>query len=108
MLGVPGYTFGDLHDPERLASLYERFCEEVEATDPALWHTWEAYRSAPDAPRPPIVLSNLLVAMASHVSRFVARLFHAQPSADALSAITRNQDDLFRFKVDFVRRRVLP
>ena len=32
-LGVPGYTSGDLHDPERLASLYERFCEEVEAAD---------------------------------------------------------------------------
>ena len=107
-LGVPGYTFGDLHDPERLASLYERFCEEVEAADPALWHEWEAYRSAPDAPRPPIALSNLLVAMAPHVSRFVARLFHIQPSVDALTAITRDQDDLFRFKVDFVRRRVLP
>ena len=73
-LGVPGYTFGDLHDPERLASLYERFCEDVQAVDPALWRAWEAYRAAPDAPRPPIVLSDLLVAMAPHVSRFVARL----------------------------------
>ena len=107
-LGVPGYTFADLHDPERLASLYERFCEEVEAADPELWHEWEAYRSAPDAPRPPIALSNLLVAMAPHVSRFVTRLFHVQPGVDALTAVTRDQDDLFRFKVDFVRRRVLP
>ena len=70
-LGVPGYVFGDLHDPDRLASLYERFCEEVEATDLELWHKWEAYRSSPDAPRPPIALSNLLVGMAPHVSRFV-------------------------------------
>ena len=69
---------------------------------------WEAYRSAPDAPRPPIALSNLLVAMAPHVSRFVTRLFHIQPSVDALTRATRDQDDLFRFKVDFVRRRVLP
>ncbi len=107
-LGVPGYTFGDLHDPERLASLYERFCEEVEAADPALWHEWEAYRSAPDAPRPAIALSNLLVTMAPHVSRFLTRLFQIQPSVDALTHITRDQDDLFRFKVDFVRRRVLP
>jgi NADPH-dependent glutamate synthase beta subunit-like oxidoreductase/NAD(P)H-flavin reductase len=106
-LGVPGYTFGDLHDPERLASLHERFCEGVEAADPALWHAWEAYRSAPDAPRPPIVLSNLLVAMAPHVSRFITRLFHVQPSVAVLTAITRDQDALFRFKVDFVRRRVI-
>ena len=40
-LGVSGYTFGDLHDPERLASLYERFCEEVETVDPELWHDWD-------------------------------------------------------------------
>ena len=107
-LGVPGYTFGDLHDPGRLASLYERFCEEVEAADPGLWHQWDAYRSAPEVPRPPIALSNLLVSMAPHVSRFVARLFRVEPGVDALTSTTRDQDDLFRFKVDFVRRRVLP
>jgi NADPH-dependent glutamate synthase beta subunit-like oxidoreductase/NAD(P)H-flavin reductase len=106
-LGVPGYIFGNLHDPERLASLYERFCEEVEAADPALWHEWEAYRLAPDAPRP-IALSNLLIAMAPYVSRFVARLFQVEPSVATLTAITHDQDVLFRFKVDFVRRRVLP
>ncbi|HEV8235399.1 MAG TPA: hypothetical protein VGP84_12415, partial [Gemmatimonadaceae bacterium] len=107
-LGVPGYLFSDLHDPDRLASLYERFCEDVEAADPELWRRWEAYRSAPDAPRPPIALSNLLVAMAAQVSRFVTRLFQIQPSVEALTALTREQDDLFRFKVDFVRRRVVP
>jgi NADPH-dependent glutamate synthase beta subunit-like oxidoreductase/NAD(P)H-flavin reductase len=107
-LGVAGYTFGDLHDPERLASLYERFCEEVRASDAALWREWDAYRAAPDAPRAPIVLSNLLVAMAPHVSTFIARLFQTGPEAAALSESTRAQDDLFRFKIDFVRRRALP
>ena len=34
-LGISGYTFADLHEPERLASLYERFCEGVSAADPA-------------------------------------------------------------------------
>ncbi len=108
ILGVPGYRFGDLQDPDCLASLYERFCEDVRAADPALWRDWEAYRSAPGAPRPPTTVSDLLVAMATHVSRFLTRLFQVQPSVDALAAITRDQDDLFRFKVDFVRRRVLP
>ena len=107
-LGVPGYTFADLHQPERLASLYERFCEEVAATDPRLWHDWDAYRRAPDAPPPPVALSNLLTAMAPHVSRFVKRLFDVDAPAAAVVASTRAQDDLFRFKVDFVRRRVLP
>jgi NADPH-dependent glutamate synthase beta subunit-like oxidoreductase/NAD(P)H-flavin reductase len=107
-LGLPGYTFADLHRPDRLASLYDRFCEEVRATDPAFWLEWEAYRSAPDAPRPPLALSNLLIAMAPHVSRFLKRLFDVDAPAETLSEATRAQDDLFRFKVDFVRRRVLP
>src|ERR1700716_1446701 len=107
-LGVPGYSFGDLHEPERLSSLYERFCEEAQASDPALWRDWDAYRRAPDAPRPPIALSPLLIAMAPHVSRFVKRLFEVDAPAAAIAAATRAQDDLFRFKVDFVRRRALP
>src|SRR6476661_7862745 len=107
-LGVSGYTFADLHEPERLASLYERFCEEAAAADPVLWAEWDVYRRAPDAPRPPVALSNLLIAMAPHVSRFLNRLFDVGAPASAIAASTRSQDDLFRFKVDFVRRRALP
>ncbi len=108
-LGVPGYTFADLHDPERLDSLYDRFCEEVAAADAALWREWDGYRAAPDSlAGAPITVSKLLVAMAPHVSRFVTRLFQVGPRADALARATRDQDDLFRFKVDFVRRRALP
>src|SRR6185436_4570711 len=107
-LGVPGYTFADLHDPERLSSLYERFCEEVAAADPLFWRGWDAYRQAPDAPRTPLSLSNLLIGMAPHVSRFVKRLFDVDAPTAAIAQSTRDQDDLFRFKVDFVRRRALP
>jgi NADPH-dependent glutamate synthase beta subunit-like oxidoreductase/NAD(P)H-flavin reductase len=107
-LGVPGYTFADLHEPERLESLYNRFCEETAAADPELWADWDAYRRAPDAPPPPVALSNLLIAMAPHLSRFVKRLFDVDAPASAIAAATRAQDDLFRFKVDFVRRRALP
>src|ERR1051326_7145995 len=106
-LGIPGYSFADLHHPERLSSLYERFCEEVQASDPALWRDWDAYRRNPDAPPPPVALSNLLIAMAPHVSRFVARLFDVDAPAASIAAATSAQDDLFRFKVDFVRRRAL-
>src|SRR5947208_2579848 len=107
-LGIPGYTFADLHEPERLASLYERFCAEVEATDPVFWRDWDAYRRAPDAPRPPLEVSRLLIGMAPHLSRFIKRLFDTDAPAAAIADATRAQDDLFRFKVDFVRRRALP
>jgi len=107
-LGLPGYTFEDLHRPDRLASLYDRFCEEVRASDAAFWLEWDAYRQAPDAPWQPLALSNLLTGMAPHVSRFLRRLFDVDAPADAIAESTRAQDDLFRFKVDFVRRRALP
>ena len=107
-LAIRPYTFADLHDPERLASLYERFCEEVQAEHPALWQNWDGFRRSPGRPLPAIELSNLLIAMASHVSRFVTRLFDIERSADSLTASTHRLDELFRFKVDFVRRRALP
>jgi NADPH-dependent glutamate synthase beta subunit-like oxidoreductase/NAD(P)H-flavin reductase len=107
-LGVPGYTFADLHEPERLSSLYERFCEEVAAREPAFWREWDDYRRSPDEPRSPLALSNLLVAMAPRVSRFITRLFDIDRPAADIAEATAAQDDLFRFKVDFVRRRVLP
>jgi NAD(P)H-flavin reductase/NADPH-dependent glutamate synthase beta subunit-like oxidoreductase len=107
-LGVSGYSFADLHDPERLASLHERFCEELQAADPAFWSRWDAYRAAPEAPRTPLEHSQLLIDMAPHVSRFVTRLFTIGAPAESIAESTRAQDDLFRFKIDFVRRRVLP
>ena len=48
------------------------------------------------------------VRMAPHVSRFVARLFGIEAEVAAIAAATAEQDVLFRFKADFVRRRVLP
>jgi NADPH-dependent glutamate synthase beta subunit-like oxidoreductase/NAD(P)H-flavin reductase len=107
-LGIPGFTFADLYESDRLAALYERFCEEMQTLEPDLWREWDAYRRSPEAPRPPVVLSTLLVRMAPHVSRFLRRLFEVDGAASAIAAATRAQDDLFRFKVDFVRRRALP
>jgi NADPH-dependent glutamate synthase beta subunit-like oxidoreductase/NAD(P)H-flavin reductase len=106
-LGLPGFTFADLHRPARLRELYDRFTAEVAGTEPELWQQWTQYREIPDSPSP-ISRGNLIVQMAPHVSRFVARLFCVGPEAEALRAATAAYDDLFRFKIDFVRRRALP
>ena len=53
-LGVEGFTYADLYSPARLQDLYERFCREVAAADPAFWAEWDAYRREPDAPRSPV------------------------------------------------------
>ena len=46
--------------------------------------------------------------MAPHVSRFVTRLFDVEPRLDALRRGDARPGRLFRFKIDFVRRRALP
>ncbi len=107
-LGLSGFTYADLHEPERLASLYERFCEEVRANDAAFWAEWDDYQADPDAPRPAVAVSSLLTRMAPHVSAFLERLFEVGAATSSVRSATRDQDDLFRFKVDFVRRRALP
>src|SRR5436190_20694289 len=107
-LGVEGFTYADLYSPARLKDLYERFCRDVAAANPDLWAEWDAYRAAPDAPRSPVEVSDLIVRMAPHVSRFVETLFRVDGAATGLRASTHDLDELFRFKVDFVRKRSLP
>src|SRR5688572_10415850 len=50
----------------------------------------------------------MLVAMAGHVSQFITRLFGIENEAATLAASTAGQNPIFRFKIDFVRRRVIP
>jgi NADPH-dependent glutamate synthase beta subunit-like oxidoreductase/NAD(P)H-flavin reductase len=50
----------------------------------------------------------MLVAMAAFVSQFVTRMFGISKEVDSLATATADQNPIFRFKVDFVRRRVLP
>jgi NADPH-dependent glutamate synthase beta subunit-like oxidoreductase/NAD(P)H-flavin reductase len=106
-LGVPGFTFADLHVATRLRDLYDVFCNQVRGQEPELWAQWELYRDVPESVAP-VPRSNLIVAMAPHVSRFISRLFAVGPDAAAMVATTAAFDDLFRFKIDFVRRRALP
>jgi NAD(P)H-flavin reductase/NADPH-dependent glutamate synthase beta subunit-like oxidoreductase len=107
-LGIEGFTYADLYAPARLEDLYDEFCRRVAAADPEFWAEWDAYRTAPDAPRPAVTVSDLIVRMAPHVSRFVEALFAVGPAAGDMRARTGDLDELFRFKIDFVRKRALP
>ena len=107
-MGIDGFTYADLHQAARLHDLYDTFCERVAAEHPQLWSEWEGYRTAPDAPRSPIDTSDLIVRMAPHVSGFIAQLFRVEDAVGRLDAQTKELDALFRFKIDFVRKRALP
>ncbi len=107
-LGVPGFTYSDLYQSDRLRELLDIFDSEVAVANPELFSKWDRYRRDPGASHSEVEVSALLVGMAGHVSRFVARLFAIESEVDALAAATADQDPVFRFKIDFVRRRVLP
>ncbi|HET9216291.1 MAG TPA: FAD-dependent oxidoreductase, partial [Terriglobia bacterium] len=107
-LGIPGFSYCDLFEPDRLKELHNLFDAELAAANPELFAAWNSYRTNPVQPRTPVEISALLVGVAGHVSRFLIRLFQVEAEAEALAQKTSDQSPVFRFKIDFVRRRVLP
>src|SRR5215510_2106468 len=107
-LGLDGFEYADLYKPERLKELLDVFDCEVAAANPELFAAWDDYRNHPEKPRKAQEISALLVAMTAQVSQFLTKLFGIAPEVDALAAATADQTPVFRFKVDFIRRRVLP
>lgn len=107
-LNVAAFTYPDLYRPERLKELLDVFDCEVAAANPELFASWDDYRNHPEKPRSAPEISTLLISMAEQVSRFLTKLFGIAAEVDALAAETADQNPIFRFKIDFVRRRVIP
>ncbi|HZT58559.1 MAG TPA: FAD-dependent oxidoreductase [Pyrinomonadaceae bacterium] len=104
-LGVEGFTYGDLYRPERLRALAEAFYAEVEKSDPTLHASLAEYSAARgENLKGTKAESELLIAAAPHLSRFVARLFRVERERDVLAEDIRAQDPVFQFK-NFVQRR---
>ncbi|HEX8688413.1 MAG TPA: hypothetical protein VF654_18010, partial [Pyrinomonadaceae bacterium] len=104
-LGVEGFTYGDLHRPERLRALAEAFYAEVGRADAALHASLSGYvASRGENLKGTRAESDLLVAAAPHLSRFVARLFRVEEERERLAEGIRAQDPVFQFK-HFVQRR---
>ena len=104
-LGVEGFTYADLYRPERLRALAEHFYAELRREDAALHASLAGYLATRgDNLRGTKAESELLIAAAPHLSRFVARLFGVERERAAHAAAIRAQDDVFEFK-SFVARR---
>jgi NADPH-dependent glutamate synthase beta subunit-like oxidoreductase/NAD(P)H-flavin reductase len=104
-LGIEGFTYGDLHRPERLRALADAFYAEVAREDASLGASLTEYvRSRGENLKGTCAESDLLIASAAHLSRFVARLFQIEGERERLAVEIRAQDPVFQFK-QFVQRR---
>jgi NADPH-dependent glutamate synthase beta subunit-like oxidoreductase/NAD(P)H-flavin reductase len=105
ILGIPGFTYGDLYDPGRLQDLLATFDESLGKDDPPLFAEYEAYRSSKGEGLPSKQISDLLVRVAPHVGRFVARLFNVEAVHEAQAkAIQEQVNTVFTFRDGVVMR----
>ena len=106
-LGIAGFHYSDLYQPERLARLTAAFYDALREEDATLHDALAAYAGARGANlRGTRAESELLIAAAPHLSRFVARLFNVEAERAAHAEGIRAQDAIFQFKT-FISRRAL-
>ena len=103
-LGLDGFRYGDLYEPERLAELDARFRAELAAGDAALAKKLAGYRAG-DTLTPPEE-SELLIAVARPLARFVARLFRVEKEHQAHLDRAAREDVVFRMKAFIARRAI--
>ncbi len=104
-LGIPGFSYADLHDPLRLPALTAAFDAALEASDAELFSRYRDHRAGAARQEGPAE-SALLIELAGHVSRFVGQLFGVSSQLQVLRDAAGRDVPLFRIKRDFVQRRV--
>ncbi|MFQ5995018.1 MAG: FAD-dependent oxidoreductase [Acidiferrobacterales bacterium] len=104
-LGVQGFEYRHLYEPERLKDLLDVFEEELRQADQGLFAQYQSYRSSQGEELSPQALSDLLVRLAPHVGLFVARLFGVEDVRQAQARAIRDEvDTIFRFRNGVVTR----
>jgi hypothetical protein len=101
-----GFSFEDLYDPAALARLDGEFARGLAAADAPLHERFAAARSQPDALAYKEE-ADLLIAVAPHLDRFIARLFGIEEEWQDLVEGHHRLAPLFRVKRKFVQRRAM-
>jgi hypothetical protein len=102
---IPGFTFQDLFEPQRLADLTEMFRGELRQTDPGLHGRYMNYMRGQIMGS--VESSRLLIEVASHVGSFLARIFGVQHEHAAMKLRASRDAVIVGVKRDFLVRRAL-
>ncbi len=102
-LGVPGFSYADLHDPGRLADLAREFDRQLEAQDARLFSEFTQYRESKGQGMSPVVISDVLVRTAPYVGAFISRLFNIEDVRKRQIATIRQEiETVFRYRQEIV------
>jgi len=104
-LGLPGFSFLDLHQPERLADLQRSFLDEVGRSNPELGARWQRYTSGAETLSAPLE-SQLLIDIARELSLFLARLFRLDEYREKRRELLQKRQLVYRFRDRFVKKHV--
>ena len=105
ILGIPGFDYADLYEPQSLKKLSALFDAGVKQADPELQAAFAAYHASQGEGMAPEVISDLLVKMAPHLGKFIARLFNIENEQDAQkAAILADVQSIFVLKHEVVAK----
>ena len=96
-LGIAGFDYAGLHQPEQLEKLYGCFCDWLRQRDSELGQSYQQWMAGEDLDSLPE--SELMVAVAPQLSAFIARLFMLQDECGNKAAETRDSfETIFAFR----------
>ncbi|HYW75975.1 MAG TPA: FAD-dependent oxidoreductase [Gammaproteobacteria bacterium] len=101
---LDGFGFAELFSADGLARLDGRFLDYLGECDGELRQRLDEYRGAEQDP-PSLETSELLLALAPHLERFIAYLFGIEEALERQYAATLSHDVVMRFKQEFVQKR---
>jgi NADPH-dependent glutamate synthase beta subunit-like oxidoreductase/NAD(P)H-flavin reductase len=106
-LGIAGFVYADLYDPQKLAELHEAFSRYFAAESPEHHARFSSYSACGGKGMTPFARSEALLAAAPYVGRFIGQLFGIERELEEFREMVRENDPLWRFRRDFAKKRVL-
>ena len=106
-LHLPGFTFHDLFRPEALARLSSAFDDALRKAEPELFAQFERYRASGGAGFSGTATSEVIIAVARHLSRFLAGMFGLEDQCKEMTLRAERDTVILKWKKEFFIRRVL-
>ncbi len=104
-LGIPGFTYADLYDANRLKDLLDVFDASIKKHDAELFNKFADYRQNQGEGLAPEEVSELLVNMGPYVGQFVAKLFNVTDQHQSQAVKIKDEiDTIFTYKNEVVEK----